>query len=369
VVEAAGRARLVAKLAASAGERVEWSPVLGRAPSIRGRLVGPGLDLSGWYVVAYGDDPEFPNVLDAKVSSDGSFVVRGCADSPHRVQIQSAVSGDVVATRADVRPGDVPLEIPIDPSWVPSCRLRGRFIDEFSRPVRGIEFLLFREGATNARNRAADPEGRFDVGPLPAGRYTLHVRTARYAPFRGEPIEIASGAEWDFGDVRLELGGTIAARLARAPELSGSKIYVVATSIGTSSSELLPESEGIARSPSLAAGEYEVSVNGEPASRVAPYRTRATVRAGEETSIEIPVEVALEIRVQVVPAPAEPLVATVYDAEGRAIWSLAVGSNPWALPKRAARISIPRPAGGPWVGEVSELLAKQGSRWTIDLGE
>jgi len=254
---------------------------------------------------------------------DGSFEIRGCADVGHTLEVHQGNSGRVsfpIAQRKDVHPGGPELVIAIEPSSLAPCRLRGRFVDERNQPIAGIEYFPGRADVNGAPVLIADAEGRFDVGPVPPGRYGIGVYAAGFAPFSAEQIDVAAGSDFDFGDLHLQRGGTIVVHLARDPALLGTALNLYAMKPGSGSSFSLPVLDDLARSPVLAPGEYLVEVLGHAEQKVAQRTARATVRTGEETSVDLRADSGARVKVLITPPGSEQAVVQAFDAAGTLLW-------------------------------------------------
>jgi hypothetical protein len=104
-----------------------------------------------------------------------------------------------------------------------TASLRGRVIaSDTGSPVRQAGVLLDRSGLR--WTATTDADGRFAVGALPPGRYTIRVTKAGFVTWlfgrepggsmsRVEPIEMRDGQAVDRGDLRLPRGGVITGRV------------------------------------------------------------------------------------------------------------------------------------------------------------
>lgn len=109
--------------------------------------------------------------------------------------------------------------------------IRGRVLaNDTGAPVRqaSVRLVVTAMGSGPVRSgtwfATTDPDGRFVIGELPAGRATLEVSKAGFvtttfgqlvaSPARGAvPIALAAGARIDRGDLRLPRGGVITGRV------------------------------------------------------------------------------------------------------------------------------------------------------------
>ncbi|MEM7200384.1 MAG: sigma-70 family RNA polymerase sigma factor [Planctomycetota bacterium] len=131
--------------------------------------------------------------LDATVGRE-VFVLARVDDHP-----DNAV---VLARRADIEPG-VDLDVIVGRSELPNARIAGRLVDPQGAPRSAVRVIA----APTAHPRIgriaskADADGRFALGPLPAGRYALLVRVGRTAPVSLGEFDLAPAAKLDLGEL------------------------------------------------------------------------------------------------------------------------------------------------------------------------
>jgi hypothetical protein len=104
-----------------------------------------------------------------------------------------------------------------------TARLSGRVLAaDTGRPLSRVVVQVAVPGAREPRWAWTDPDGRWQLAQLPAGRYTLTVSksgylTLRYGQLRpfepGKALEVADGQVRDKIDVSLPKGGVIAGRI------------------------------------------------------------------------------------------------------------------------------------------------------------
>ncbi|HVS08887.1 MAG TPA: sigma-70 family RNA polymerase sigma factor [Planctomycetota bacterium] len=366
-----GYEKTEAVLSGAPGAELEWNPVLGSGLAIRGRLLSPGIDFSTWWIRCESQDrAQSPFTASATPKADGSFEFGGCADVPHRLRIHApGGSFFAVLQLEDVHPAAAQRDIPIDPADLLSCRVRGRIVDDTGQPLAGIEFNVAREGHNTAPILTADAEGAFDIGELPPGKYRILVRAAGYAPLHSELAELLSGETWDFGELRLQRGGTIRVQLERAAALASADVHVSAALPGTGRGFWLPVHGDEARSEVLSPGEYRVLLYGMGTpTAIAQRSARATVRAGEETRVELRVESGVPVSIEFTPADTEKIDLQVLDAAGATLWENRVGRQAkLVLPPAAAVVVATDSKGRSARAEVAARPANPESSWTIEL--
>ena len=109
----------------------------------------------------------------------------------------------IVAHQRDVVAQAAPHQLTLDATTLPSAYVRGRLVDANGSP-RGNAEILARAQVSDIlvsyANTLTAPDGRFDVGPLPPGAWTLLLGTDPTAPTLGEH-QLAADQSLDLGDV------------------------------------------------------------------------------------------------------------------------------------------------------------------------
>ncbi len=283
--ETDGLETVKSKLFGTSGAELSWDPVLGSGLAIRGRLVAHETDFSKWWMYCESLDwDKTPYAQSATPKADGSFEFTGCGDAVHRIRIHAPDAGLFPVATLEARPGAEPLIVPIDSAVLPSCRLRGRIVDEDGAPLAGVQFNPILSAAGFSPIETADAAGRFDLGPVPPGEYGIRIRAKGYAAHQSEKVTLAANASWDFGDLQLQRGGSIAIHLAHP----ATKPVSIELWRGESSQAWIGIQGDSGRSETLAPGEYELRLWMDGARiEAAVAFPRVTVRVGEETAVEL----------------------------------------------------------------------------------
>jgi hypothetical protein len=220
----------------------------------------------------------------ATPKADGSFEFTGCGDAVHRIRIHAPDASLFPVATVEARPGTEPLIVPIDSAVLPSCRLRGRIVDEDGVALAGVQFNPQRLGAGFSPIETADAAGRFDLGPVPPGEYSIRIDAKGYAAHQSEKVTLAANANWDFGDLTLKRGGTVAVQLAHA---SGKQVAIELRR-GAATMGWIGVQEGSGRSAALEPGEYELAAWVDNEAVLLPAgNLHVSVRAGEESRVEL----------------------------------------------------------------------------------
>lgn len=137
-----------------------------------------------------------------------------------------------------------------------TARLSGRVLaGDTGKPLRRAVVQVAVPGASEPRWVWTDPDGRWQLAPLPAGRYTLAVSksgylTLRYGQVRpfepGKVVELADGQVLDRLDVSLPKGGVIAGRIHDefGDPVSGALVRAMRYRYADGQRRLMPMAEG-----------------------------------------------------------------------------------------------------------------------------
>lgn len=206
-VEGKGRGSVRTTLTGSPGALLRWDPMLDGGLTLRGRIVGAGVDPSACVVrcecLAEGEEPYFE---DERPDEQGVFEFSGLTDAGHRLEVLAAgLYFFPLAVVQDLHPGAGETVIELDAQRWPSVHLRGRVLDASGDPLPGAALVpgLAGSGGRNCPLLTTDAAGVFDLGPYPPGRWTIFVQPGRSEELRTETVELLPGQTWDFGNLRL----------------------------------------------------------------------------------------------------------------------------------------------------------------------
>ncbi|MBK7642265.1 MAG: sigma-70 family RNA polymerase sigma factor [Planctomycetes bacterium] len=274
-----------AKLVGAPGAELVWNPVLGKGLAIRGQLVAPGIDFSKWWMYCESADWEKSSYAQSTApKADGSFEFGGCADVKYKIRVHAPDASLYPVVSFEATPGGAPLLVTIDAAMLPSCRVRGRFVDEDGNPIAGANFTLMRSGANISPTSSAGPDGRFDLGPMPGGEYLVYANPTGYCVLRTEKAMLEPDANWDFGDLHVKRGGLVSVHLAH---VSAKSVAIELAREGAESVWIRIEGDS-GRSEVLEPGEYELHPwrDGQRIEAATAF-PRVNVRAGEESPVEL----------------------------------------------------------------------------------
>ncbi len=204
-VASEGRGSARTTLVGTPGALLRWDPVLDGGLSIRGRIVGEGIDPTQCVVRCERfTQGEAPYLHDVRPDAQGVFEFTGLSDAGHRLEVLGAeLYVFPLAVRDDLRPGGGETVIELDPARWPSVHLKGRVLDAQGEPLPGAAVAPRLPDSLGGPLFTTDAAGAFDFGPYPPGRWTILVQGGRVDELRTQTVELAPGQTWDFGDLRL----------------------------------------------------------------------------------------------------------------------------------------------------------------------
>jgi protocatechuate 3,4-dioxygenase beta subunit len=207
-----GTESATARLQGAPGAELAWRAVLSPHASLLGRVVDEnGAPLAGWYV--HVNDAECPEEGDfdhaiTETGENGRFEATNLHARPHDVEVVAegcSAFPSVIAKH--VSPGEGELTIVVESSKFPSIHIAGSILDEEGRPATGVQLTPWESTYSNAPIRTIDADGRFDLGPYPAGTWTLVLQAQGVPELRLGPKELVYGATWDLGEIVLGAEG------------------------------------------------------------------------------------------------------------------------------------------------------------------
>jgi len=319
-------------LRAVAGETLTWQARLVQGGEIRGRVLDEtGEPLAGWPVRVEDDPhaPEDPDLDFAETDSEGRFVFQDMHERPHRVEVHSPDNREYPAAVAmRVQPGVEGLLLVVESAQLPSASIVGRVVDELGQPADGAQLVLVREMTKGGTLHHPDPSGRFELGPLPPGQWTLRAGSPELAdhPFVVVgPRELEPDETWDCGTIVIERGGTLAVTVRDlGPE---AELSFTVLREGVFPGPLLREGEAW-RSGPLQVGAYLLQVRGRG---VAATRLPFEIRSGEVTRLELALDAGQTVQIRIrVPGGGEGTRVSlrVGDARGEEVFT----DEPWLWP-------------------------------------
>ena len=257
---------------------------LSRGLELVGRLTDPdGQPVTGGVLEcsAEGGGPN-PWFAFGRADAQGRFAVANCPTSGTiRVSVRAQGFEELLRTGVDPKAGELGLQLArLAPNTV---RITGVVVGPSGRPVANASVSAYRaQGRGGGQGiEATGNDGRFELGPYPPGTWSLHVRHLEHPEYRSERRELGADATWDVGTITLPQGGT-AVLHQLGPTISGARFFAVGED--QPGNWTFGDHAGQLRSSVLAAGRYHVAVGGPGvAAQAVPF----TIRAGEETKVEV----------------------------------------------------------------------------------
>jgi hypothetical protein len=336
----AGRCLLVAdggtnghartELQLRAGEEARWDVVLTAGGVVAGVVLDErGAPLARWHVAAV--EPGHPGAErlgDAAYSDEaGRFRMEDCPAQPFVLALRAPEEewGDPVLELEDFRVGDETLVLRALDACRPSAFVEGRLVAADGGPL--VEVEMWHEAVRSGESvtHVPDADGRFRIGPLRSGEYTLGAEalldeTAGLYQLRPLRFALQAGETKDLGDVVIERCGWIHVRAVAqdGSALPAGTVLEAVRLLGGYGGRISFEDQQGSSEP-LCPGRYLVRAR---AGLWCAPDAEVEVRPGDTTEIELAFEPATERCIEIVYAdgvPAGRLEVSVLDADGRVL--------------------------------------------------
>jgi protocatechuate 3,4-dioxygenase beta subunit len=157
--------------------------------------------------------------------------------------------------------------------------IKGHVRTSDGRQLRRAQVLVRGAALSSPRDASTGLEGEYEIGELPAGRYTITVTRSGFLPVQygqrrsgeqGKPLEVAEGATLDAVDFSLERAAVISGRVTdeAGEPVGNAAIYSMRSQYYRGRRQLVPilgggihattDDSGMYRLPSVAPGEYVI---------------------------------------------------------------------------------------------------------------
>lgn len=240
---------------------------------------------------------------EARSDGDGRFALPNCPEGKLMAIQVMAVGFDMLA-RNGIDP-TVPLELVLRRSQAMTVRIRGVVVSPEGQPLPNA-MVMANGVAPPSKNRMlpTGADGRFELGPMVPGRWTLTVRAKGYPNYRGEPVELVADAVHDVGEIRMPDGGQAIVTVEGDRQGVRFRVYDEA---GRGVAELVEEN-GVLVSEKLASGPHFLRVHGKT---MAAMSIPFVARAREKTSVAVKLVAGTRQRFEIVASVLEPRPAAV----------------------------------------------------------
>jgi hypothetical protein len=259
----------------------------------------------------------------AKTGNDGRFSAHNCVGSAYSVSVFEPDAKGASLARVDGILADSPETIiRVHDSLRPTAFVVGVVLDSSGEPVSGASISARRKADEPAPIQLSETSsGRFKLGPIPPGLYVVDVSARGYAGVSIGPRAIEPRETWDLGQIRLTAPGTLVVHLTRSDKARLGTVWAFCRMIGVGGHQHLDIGEdAAARSSALGPGRYELHVDGLD---IVSAKRDFEIRAGETTSLDVVLQVGLEVRIRFSDpaglALAERLHARVLDASNNVV--------------------------------------------------
>ncbi|MCA8948388.1 MAG: sigma-70 family RNA polymerase sigma factor [Planctomycetes bacterium] len=275
--DSAGRAEI--EIATNPHAPTECAVRLSRGFELRGRVVDEaGQPLADTYISCRTLELPLWSQF-ARTESSGEFALANCP-TDRALSIDFSASGYAKLFRHDVRATNGPLEVTLQRLPPSTSRITGRVLDPDGNPVANVSCSAFRREPRGGHYENTQPDGAFELGPMPPGTWEVTVSTADFPGWRSEPLEVAADQTLALGDIRLRVGGR--ARFNVRGDLEDLYLHVKERATGNATS--VSARDGGFDSVTLAPGSHDLFVAG---GTIALQAVRFDVVAGRTTNVEV----------------------------------------------------------------------------------
>jgi len=269
-----------ARVHGDAGATVHCELQLSTGLSLRGRVLDEsGAPVAGAWLDFVSEVAAERWIGSSYTDAEGRFTVVNCPEGLLML-VDARATGIVPMERRgiDPRAGDLLLEVKRETA--PHAHIVGKVVGPDGEPCAGNVVDAWRQKPRGSAMHVIGADGRFDL-EVTAGTWQLQVESKEHALFIPDAHELAAGAIWDLGTIRLTHGGRLRVGLGAAePAAFHLLIYDdrerFLTGVGMQVQPL--------QSELLAAGSYRLLVRG---SGVAAQALPFAIRDGEVTQLDV----------------------------------------------------------------------------------
>jgi protocatechuate 3,4-dioxygenase beta subunit len=230
--------------------------------------------------------------------------------------------------------------------------IRGRVRSADGRALRRAAVSIRGGGLSTAKTVSTGLDGEYEIGEVPAGRYTVAATRGGYlrAEYgqrhygeQGTPLEVADGATLDEVDLTMERAGIVSGRVTdeTGEAVANAQVWVQQTRFYEGRRRLVPlasartDDTGLYRIASIAPGDYVVAAyfretwasdDNKETLGYAPSFSPGTASPGEAQRVKVVAgQEAAAIDIMLVPGRAAAISGTVITADGAPLSGASVG--------------------------------------------
>ncbi len=248
---------------------------------IEGELVDHrGQPLENWVIAERGTAGAF-----ARADRGGAFVLNNCEAREYTLEVYPpSFVGPAVRTVQHVLPGAAELTIEVPREALPSARITGRVLMPDGNSAAKVSLQLANHPYPMVPPPETDARGRFEVGPLPAGRYEIRGSLAGFLDAQLGELSLVAGEVRQVPDARLRYGArlVVAIQPANHTQLEDLEVQVVdAAGITVDTGQREGQSVSFRLLPT---GLHSLVVRGP---NIETQRLAIELKAGETLALEV----------------------------------------------------------------------------------
>ncbi len=286
--------------------------VLQPSLTLRGRVVDDaGVGCAGIRVELVPSDLNAATTpLPLTTDAEGRFAQDDCGDLPYEASFfhNDGLSALFAARRGVVlRPGGDEQVVVIGADQRAAASIRGRIVAADSQPLATPSLQFAEEGGHSVLAVPVMADGRFELGPLPAGNYWLIANADGLASRSATVSALQPGEVRDLGDLALERAATLIVRARRDDGVRTKPADLELRSGGQASSAFTVDGDTLRREE-VAPGDYTIEVVGDG---LAWQRVPVHCEAGRATEVALDLETGVKVKLALLRADGAGLGATL----------------------------------------------------------
>ncbi|KAA3614548.1 MAG: hypothetical protein DWQ01_02250 [Planctomycetota bacterium] len=216
-----------ASLQGSAGQQLEWNPVLNRGSRVYGRILFADGTPMGLITVRAKEETGDQYFIEI-ANRDGYYEIPGLtADQRYEIRVlyPALPSGARPMEELGVMPSETPLDFVAD--FSPTLRrepglVKARIVDQANRILESAQLKFHSEEMIIPAEKEMD----LWVASLPPGRYYTRIVEADKTLGFGDWFEISSGQEIDLGNISTSPSCSLVVDIHRPPSLEGKQVWL-----------------------------------------------------------------------------------------------------------------------------------------------